>query len=196
MAQQSPFAIAASQIGLDEHTQAAAIQDFLKTGGANLDPQTAAWCAAFINSSLGQAGIQGTGSNMARSFMDWGQATDAPQPGDIAVFSRGDPNGPYGHVGFYAGENPDGTVRILGGNQGDSVGIRNYTTDRLLGYRTAVDQGVKQGNALSQPQTPPPQNMLPQFQIAATDPAAFMRQRNALAPQPLQAMQRNSLGRL
>lgn len=129
--------IAGSQLGLNEQQQADAIQKYLATGGAGLDPATTAWCAAFVNATLKQGGMEGTGSNMARSFMDWGQGVDEPARGDLAVFSRGDPNGPYGHVGFFEGYNPDGTIRVLGGNQGaqGSVSISNYSKDRLLGFR-------------------------------------------------------------
>lgn len=131
----NPFDIASSQVGLREGPDRAAIKDYLTTGGQNLDPATLAWCAAFVNSSLAQAGLKGTGSNLARSFLNYGEAVDTPQKGDLAVFSRGDPNGPFGHVGFFDSMNPDGTVKVLGGNQGDSVSFANYGTDRLLGYR-------------------------------------------------------------
>lgn len=178
--------IAASQIGLNERDQRAAIQDYLTTGGANLDPATTAWCAAFVNSSLKQAGIEGTGSNMARSFLDWGQAVDQPQRGDVAVFRRGDANGPYGHVGFFDGYNEDGTIRVLGGNQGDSVSVAAYSPDKLLGFRRAGEgprnalamggNGLSMGapagqpNAFAQPEPQPPRLQLNFGQI---DPNLF-----------------------
>ena len=124
-------------MGLSETGQRAAIQDYLTTGGANLDPATTAWCAAFVNSTLQQTGGQGTGSNMARSFLDWGQPVDQPQEGDVAVFSRGDPSGPYGHVGFFKGYDDQGNVLVLGGNQGDAVSISPYPRENLLGFRRA-----------------------------------------------------------
>lgn len=113
----------------------AAIRDYLQTGGQNLDPMTTAWCAAAVNSALEQGGSSGTGRLNARSFLDWGESVDEPQPGDIAVFSRGDPNGWQGHVGFFDGYNEDGSIRVLGGNQGDAVSIASYPADRLLGFR-------------------------------------------------------------
>ena len=67
--QRAALSLAASQMGFNERDQQAAIQDYLQTGGANLDPAVTAWCAAFVNASLQQTGIKGTGSNMARSFM-------------------------------------------------------------------------------------------------------------------------------
>lgn len=131
----SPLTIAQTMLGKREVPDRAAIQDYLKTGGANLDPATTAWCAAFVNSTLGQAGFKGTGSNMARSFLNYGTAVDKPQAGDLAVFSRGDPKGPYGHVGFFQGYGPDGKLQVLGGNQGNAVSVRDFDTTGLLGFR-------------------------------------------------------------
>lgn len=186
---QNALDVAARAIGLNEGDKRAALQDYLTTGGANLDPATTAWCAAFVNSTLQQAGYEGTGSNMARSFLEWGQEVQQPQRGDLAVFSRGDPNGPFGHVGFFDGYNPDGTIRVLGGNQGDAVSIAAYDPSRLLGFRRAEGQG---GNALAS-QTPQnaPQNALsaqpamPEFKTTMLDPAAFSRPRNALSLRPV-----------
>lgn len=127
--------IAGSALGLNEHGKKAALQEYLSNGGQNLDPATTAWCAAFVDATLAQAGQKGTGKLNARSYLDWGQEVSEPQVGDIAVFSRGDPNGWQGHVGFYQGRNPDGTINVLGGNQGDSVSVQAYSPDRLLGYR-------------------------------------------------------------
>lgn len=129
--------IAATNLGMNERDQNAALKDYLENGGVNLDPATTAWCAAYVNATLKQAGIEGTGSNMARSFLEWGQEVKDPMKGDLAVFTRGDPNGPYGHVGFFDGYNKDGTLRILGGNQGDSVSYASYSPDQLLGFRRA-----------------------------------------------------------
>lgn len=131
----SPYQLAASIAGTREGQSA--LTDYLKTGGQSLDPQSLAWCAAFVNATMAQAGQKGTDSNMARSFLKWGQAVSQPQQGDVAVFSRGDPNGPYGHVGFYSGTNPDGSIKVLGGNQSDSVSYASYPADRLLGFRRA-----------------------------------------------------------
>lgn len=135
LANSSALDIAGSAIGLNETDKAAALNDYLQNGGVNLDPQTAAWCAAFVNSTLSQAGMEGTGSNLARSFMEWGNPVDQPRAGDIAVFSRGDPNSWQGHVGFYQGTNPDGSINVLGGNQSDAVSVASYPANRLLGYR-------------------------------------------------------------
>ena len=181
----NPLDIAASALGLDERGKRAALSDYLSTGGANLDPATTAWCAAFVNATLQKSGQKGTGSNMARSFMDWGQPVDQPQRGDIAVFTRGDPNGPYGHVGFFEGYNPDGTIRVLGGNQGDAVSVSSYSPDSLLGFRRAGEDNAMseftRGNALGQP-AQPQQNALTLADYGVkpilNDPSAFMLRPN------------------
>lgn len=131
----SAIDVAGSAMGLNETDKKSALSEFLNNGGQNLDPETTAWCAAFVNASLKQAGKEGTNSLAARSFLDWGQEVDTPQIGDVAVFSRGDPNGWQGHVGFFKGFNPDGSIRVLGGNQSNSVSEQTYGRDRLLGFR-------------------------------------------------------------
>ncbi len=185
------FDLAASQIGLSETGQRAALQEYLNNGGQNLDPAVTAWCAAFVNATLQQSGIEGTGQLNARSYLDWGQEVTTPQQGDIAVFSRGDPNGWQGHVGFFDGYNDDGSIRVLGGNQSDAVNIASYDANRLLGFRRAGDApqaapqenvlaAQPQPNALAAPQRVAPQLNLPQNQLAVAD---FMSKRrfNALA---------------
>jgi len=149
------YQTAASMAGTREGQ--AALTDFLRTGGVNIDPQTRAWCADFVNATLTKSGQKGTDSGMARSFLNWGKQVSDPQVGDVAVFSRGDPNGSQGHVGFFAGKNPDGTIKVLGGNQGDAVSYGNYPESRLLGYRRADPYaGMADGPKGQEAYTPPP----------------------------------------
>lgn len=138
----SHMEVAAQQIGLNEREQRAALQEFMANGGVNLDPAVTAWCAAFVNATLAQSGMEGTGALNARSFMNWGEEVTEPQRGDIAVFSRGDPNGWQGHVGFFDGYDENGQIRVLGGNQSDAVSIASYDPSRLLGFRRAVGGGI------------------------------------------------------
>lgn len=168
--------IAGQQIGLDEQDQRAALTEYLRNGGQNLDPATTAWCAAFVNASLSHAGGQGTDKLNARSYLDWGQPVDQPREGDIAVFSRGDPNGWQGHVGFFKGYDDQGNILVLGGNQGDKVSVAPYSANRLLGFRRGG--GVpEQANTLSQSAERPPQ----MNHLASTlDPRAFTTPTNAL----------------
>lgn len=134
-------------LGKHEGTDRAALVEYMKNGGVNLDPATTAWCAAIVNASLGQAGLPTTGSNMARSFLNYGQAVTEPQQGDIAVFQRGGPNATTGHVGFYQGRDAAGNILVLGGNQGDKVSVAPFAANSLLGYRRIPAPGTAPGSA-------------------------------------------------
>lgn len=122
-------------LGLDENSQAAAISNYLADGGVNLDPRTTAWCAGYVNATLAQNGMDGTGRLNARSFMNWGQQVDRPQVGDVVVLWRDNPDSWKGHVGFFKGFDENGNVLILGGNQGNKVSVAAYPSNRVLGFR-------------------------------------------------------------
>lgn len=94
----------------------------------------ASWCSSFVNWSLGQAGMAGTGSALARSWLGWGQALERPVPGCIAVLWREEPTSWRGHVGFYLREDSE-HVHLLGGNQLGQVREHFYPKTMLLGYR-------------------------------------------------------------
>ena len=136
----TPLEIANKMVGRHERANNAEIRQYLEKGGAGLNPAKTAWCAAFVNATLAQAGAKGSGSNLARSLLNVGEPTKTPKQGDIAVFSRGDPKGPYGHVGFFTGRyDENGNPIVLGGNQSDSVREAPYDKAKLLGYR-AIDK--------------------------------------------------------
>jgi uncharacterized protein (TIGR02594 family) len=91
-----------------------------------------AWCSAFVNFCVEQAGFAGTDSALARSWLKWGREAEKPVVGCIVVFKRGEP--PSGHVAFYVSED-ERNITVLGGNQGNKVSIANYEKSRLLGFR-------------------------------------------------------------
>lgn len=92
------------------------------------------WCAGFVGAMLEDCGIVSTRSGMARSYDKWGQPC-GPIPGAIVTFWRGSKTGGSGHVGFLTGRDQHGNLMILGGNQGDAVNIKPFSTERLIGYR-------------------------------------------------------------
>jgi len=92
------------------------------------------WCSSFINWCMAQAGITGTGSALARSWLDWGTALAAPQHGCVVVLTRDDPASWKGHVGFYLRHDADQIV-LLGGNQLEQVGELAYPSKSVLAYR-------------------------------------------------------------
>jgi len=106
---------------------------FREAGDPSVETEATPWCAAFLGAMLKRAGLAGTGSLLARSYLDWGDVLDAPRLGAVAVLSRGDdPNA--GHVGFCLGE-AAGKLYLLGGNQGDAVTVAAFDKARLLGLR-------------------------------------------------------------
>lgn len=128
--------IASQFVNANERRDAGAISDFIRrSAGLNVDPRVTPWCAAFVNGVLGASGVEGTGKLNARSFMNFGTATDKPKPGDIVVFGWGD--GVHGHVGFFQGFDKNGRVLVLGGNQSNGVNVTSFSPNSVLGFRTA-----------------------------------------------------------
>lgn len=113
-------------------------QMFASTFSKAVDPLRTPWCAAWANAVLAKEGIQGTGSLLARSFLDWGTKTNNPSKGDVVVLARGRSSA-SGHVGFFverAEINGRRYVKVLGGNTGKAVRTAWYPESRVLGYRT------------------------------------------------------------
>ena len=92
------------------------------------------WCSSFANFAVAQAGLVGTKSAAARSWLKWGRATDTPSQGCIVIFWRESPDSWKGHVALYVSETPT-HICVLGGNQNNEVNISKYPKSQLLGYR-------------------------------------------------------------
>lgn len=96
------------------------------------DDSKLAWCGTFCAHVMQECGIsRPVHWYRARAWLDWGVTLEYPYLGCIAVFER---NG-GGHVGFVVGYGLDGTLAILGGNQGNAVSVAHLSRERLLGYR-------------------------------------------------------------
>lgn len=172
--------------GMHERRDRYAIQQYLKDGGVNLDPATQAWCAATINSSLAQAGLKGTGSQVANSFQKWGKPVnvsegEAVKKGDVIIQTRGlRANQTGGHVGFATGrvDEKSGKIEMYSGNTsnkaktewvrpgGQNV-VRRATESELL-VKQNLDNLVKK--AASIPKLPAVQNGSAQALGAAAPP--------------------------
>lgn len=205
--------IASDALGMNETAQRDALASYLKDGGTDLDPATTAWCAAFVNSTLAKAGMSGTGALNAKSFLEWGDEVNEPQRGDVVVLSRGDPNGWQGHVGFFDGYNDDGSIRLLGGNQGAAgeVSVQSFDASRVLGIRRqpADAGGVAEGmRAILEIQDPTERKAaLDEFnlrvgiadgerkaRLSAAQDAAFQHIESGGSPDDLPLEYRRSLG--
>lgn len=102
------------------------------------------WCGLFAAHCVTQAGMKPPAIAIrAKQWATWGTAlplTGTPPMGAVAVFSR---NG-GGHVGFVDSVNRDGSLNILGGNQGDAVNIKRFGRDRLIALRWPPGQPMGQ----------------------------------------------------
>jgi uncharacterized protein (TIGR02594 family) len=109
------------------------------------------WCSAFACWVFKQAGIQGTRSALARSWINWGYSLQGPKFGAIVVVSRGN-NPAQGHVGFVSRFDAD-TVWILGGNQKDSVNVSAFKRSSVIAYRwpSEVDEQTVADEAAANP---------------------------------------------
>jgi uncharacterized protein (TIGR02594 family) len=101
------------------------------------------WCSAFVNWCIVQAGIIGTNSAAAKSWLSWGEEIDVPVPGCICVIHKkvkgedkntGSSSG-Y-HVAFYRREDAN-RIWLLGGNQGNQVKETSFSflNYEVCGYR-------------------------------------------------------------
>lgn len=133
------YAIARSKLGIHEIPGREA-DDFIVEclESTTLDRRDAmldetAWCSAFVNRIMQLAGVKGTNSAWARSWLNWGRepADEEFGEGVIVILERGEN---FGHVGFLSDWNDD-RVQLLGGNQGDAVSLVWFSVERVLGYR-------------------------------------------------------------
>jgi len=127
--------IARAELGVAEGGPGASnprIEAYHATTQGGTAPDSVPWCSSFVNFCIEGAGLQGTKSKMARSWINWGGDTPDFVPGCVVVVKRGNP--PSGHVGFYVGRE-NGRVRLLGGNQGDKVSIASFDADKVIARR-------------------------------------------------------------
>ena len=123
-----------SQIELSDHDGNPRIVAYHATTGGGSEPDSVPWCSSFVNFCVEKAGLKGTDSKAARSWMKWGREATEFFPGCIVVLERG--AAPQGHVGFFVGTE-SGRIRLLGGNQGDRVSIASFDASIVLAIRQA-----------------------------------------------------------
>lgn len=108
-----------------------------------------AWCSSFVNWCLRQAGIVGTNSAAASSWLHWGKIC-GPSAGSITVIyefdTRSRPRSRSGyHVGFLV-EDTGTHLKLLGGNQSARVKISSYPKSGWapVGYRWPIRLTAKE----------------------------------------------------
>lgn len=101
------------------------------------------WCSAFVNFVAWLLDLPRSKDLRARSWLTVGKAVpdlSKATLGDVLVFKRRATdsdtgiNG-QGHVGFLYGLNDQRGIRVLGGNQSDSVKVATYPKNLLIGIR-------------------------------------------------------------
>lgn len=138
---QDPVSNAFSKLGENEYVNRSDIQRYLASGGHGMDPATTAWCAAFVGASLEKAGIHSLKSNIATSYLVWGDPVSGPiHRGDVLVESRGlRPGQVGGHVGLATGDvDENGRVGMISGNDGDAVRFSWEDPRKIVARRAHV----------------------------------------------------------
>src|ERR1700675_1266165 len=98
--------------------------------GGNPTGRGSLWCARFMNMVLERSGHHGTGSDLARSFANYGQRVSGPQIGAIAVMGRRG----GGHVGVVSGIDASGNPIVVSGNNGNRVREAPVSRGRIFAY--------------------------------------------------------------
>jgi uncharacterized protein (TIGR02594 family) len=96
-----------------------------------------AWCAAFVDWCLKQAGAPHLGYATAKSWLDFGTPLATPVYGCITIIKPSSSTGSStGHVAFFVELRGDRVV-LLGGNQdnGTRVSESAFRQSNVLGYR-------------------------------------------------------------
>ncbi|MCC6156154.1 MAG: TIGR02594 family protein, partial [Candidatus Hydrogenedentes bacterium] len=102
--------------------------------------------AKALNAWFEEAGIKGTNSPAARSFLNWGVPLHAPIPGCVVVYWRDKPEGWTGHVHLYVRED-ETHIYGIGGNQGNKVCEAAYAKDRVLAFRWPAGVAIPEPDA-------------------------------------------------
>jgi uncharacterized protein (TIGR02594 family) len=149
MTQENPawLALALTQLGTHEiagpRDNPIIMSYYAEVGHGDVNHESVAWCAAFAGAMLKRSGypIPAASVNlMAGSYEKYGVAVeiDDAQPGDICVFYRGDRSSWQRHVAFFVEHADDEHIRVLGGNQSDSVSIITEPISKLAAVRRPI----------------------------------------------------------
>lgn len=88
-------------------------------GSGNMTGMAGPWCADAVSFWLRRTGHRPLASRLVASALDYGPRLAGPQVGALAVIRTR--RGWAGHVGFVAGVEPDGSIRLISGNWGHRV---------------------------------------------------------------------------
>jgi uncharacterized protein (TIGR02594 family) len=137
--------IAFNELGTEEIAGSEHNTEVLKyakdTGIKGVTTDEIPWCSTFVNWVAWKAGLQYSKKANARSWLNVGVKTTAPEPGDIVVFWRESPQSWKGHVGIFLGFSLNNKrVYCLGGNQGNRVSVSAYRTNNVLSFQRLTNE--------------------------------------------------------
>lgn len=151
MADQKWIATAKTLVGIHEVKDKVTIQGWAKKMGPKwyadqADPTKSdgfgPWCGLFTAWAVFSAGIKLPENYFrASSWESWGQKLTAPAEGCIVTFTRQG----GGHVGFVLGLAADGSLIVLGGNQGNRVSIERFPMSKATAFRWPAGVAVPTG---------------------------------------------------
>ena len=127
--------VAMAELGIHERTGKGTARIILYHQATTLHAKSdqVAWCSSFVNWCLAQVGITGTRSAAAASWAGWGTELQRPRLGCIVqlhhhqkgyVAASGTASG--NHVAFFVHQDA-AHIRLLGGNQSDSVKYSDFS---------------------------------------------------------------------
>lgn len=136
--------IAFDQLGVEEIPGANHNPQIVKyateTNISGITDDEVPWCSSFVNWCALKAGLQYSGKPNARSWLNVGTKTLHPEPGDVVVFWRGNPQSWEGHVALFLGFSDDLTrVFVIGGNQGNRVSVSAYRKETVLAFQRLTE---------------------------------------------------------
>jgi uncharacterized protein (TIGR02594 family) len=139
--------IAEAEVGVRENAAAGQhnkrILEFHKSTSLRATEDEVPWCSSFVNWVMLESGRTGTKSAAAKSWLNWGTNLAKPQVGAVTVIKKktGGTDKATGsssgfHVAFFVSATPT-HLRLLGGNQSDSVKYSNFQLSKydIKGYR-------------------------------------------------------------
>lgn len=136
--------IARGELGTNEVRGArdnARVVEYHQTTALRASNDETSWCSSFVNWTMEQAGVRGTDSAAARSWLNWGRAvpidSENVRPGDVIVFPRGN-NPAQGHVAIVDEVLANGRVRVVGGNQSNGEGQPDGVTESVRSLSSAI----------------------------------------------------------
>jgi uncharacterized protein (TIGR02594 family) len=137
--------IAFGQLGIEEISGSDNNPQIVKyateTNIAGITNDEIPWCSSFVNWCAKRAGLQYSGKPNARSWLNVGTKTTQPEPGDVVIFWRGNPQSWEGHVALFLGFSDDlSRVFVIGGNQGNRVSVSAYRKETVIAFQRLTEK--------------------------------------------------------